>query len=148
MFEIYKSGQGKYTRIVTFVSAMALGIMGARVLSSNLGEFLPIWLDRSDGSDQGTLPALKIYLQYGIPTVLVALLGLLMFRIVNRQKSADFLIATEGEMKKVSWSSKKEIVGSTKVVIVTAFIMAAILFTVDMVFIFLFDWLGIMKVTS
>jgi preprotein translocase subunit SecE len=139
MFEVYKSGQGKYTRIVTFVSVMVLGVMGARVLSQNLGEFLPGWMDASE---------MKIYFQYGIPTVLVVLLGLLMLRLVNRQKSADFLIATEGEMKKVSWSSKKEVVGSTKVVIVTAFIMAAILFTVDMVFIFLFDWLGIMEVTG
>ena len=140
MFEIYKSGQGKYTRTVTFVSAMFLGIMGAYVLSENLGAFLPKlvfgW------------PPMKIYLQYGIPTVAVVLLGVLMLKVVNRQKSADFLIATESEMKKVSWSSKKEIVGSTKVVIVTAFIMAAILFAVDIIFIFLFDWLGIMKVTS
>ena len=31
---------------------------------------------------------------------------------------ADFLIAAEGEIKKVSWSSRKEIVSSTTVVIV------------------------------
>ncbi len=139
MFEIYKSGQGKYTRIVTFVSAMFLGIMGAYVLSENLGAFLPKlvfgW------------PPMKIYLQYGIPTVAVMLLAVLMLKLVNRQKSADFLIATESEMTKVSWSSKREVVGSTKVVIVTAFIMAAILYAVDMIFIFLFDWLGIMKMT-
>ena len=139
MFEIYKSGQGRYTRIVTFVSAMFLGIMGAYVLSENLGAFLP------GTGKEGLLPAMKIYLQYGIPTVAVVLLGVLMLKLVNRQKSADFLIATESEMKKVSWSSKKEIVGSTKVVIVTAFIMAAILFAVDIIFIFLFDWLGIME---
>ena len=148
MFEIYKSGQGKYTRIVTFVSAMALGIMGAYVLSENLGAFLPGRLSQPQAGDGGLLPAMKIYLQYGIPTVLMVLLGMLMLRLVNRQKSADFLIATESEMKKVSWSSKREVVGSTKVVIVTAFIMAAILFAVDIIFIFLFDWLGIMKVTG
>ncbi len=147
MFEIYKSGQGKYTRTVTFVSAMFLGIMGAYVLSENLGAFLP-GPGVSPADKEGLLPAMKIYLQYGIPTVVVVLLGVLMLKLVNRQKSADFLIATESEMKKVSWSSKKEIVGSTKVVIVTAFIMAAILFAVDIIFIFLFDWLGIMKVTS
>jgi preprotein translocase subunit SecE len=140
MFEIYKSGQGKYTRTVTFISAMFLGIMGAYVLSENLGAFLPKLIF--------DWPPMKIYLQYGIPTVAVVLLGVLMMKIVNRQKSADFLIATESEMKKVSWSSRKEVVGSTKVVIVTAFIMAAILFAVDIIFIFLFKWLGIMKVIS
>ncbi|MCK4602752.1 MAG: preprotein translocase subunit SecE [Phycisphaerae bacterium] len=69
-----------------------------------------------------------------------------MFWVVNRPRSADFLIATEGEMKKVSWSSKKEIVGSTKVVIVTTFMLAAILFSVDILFQVLFQWMGIMGV--
>ncbi len=42
------------------------------------------------------------------------------------------MIATEGEMKKVSWSSKKEIIGSTKVVIVTLLLMGLVLFLVDL----------------
>lgn len=135
MFEIYKGGQGKHTRIVTFVSAVVLGTIGAYVLSRNLGAFLP---QRIGGLQ------VRIYLQYGIPTVLVVLLGVLMFRLVNRQTSADFLIATESEMKKVSWSSKKELIGSTKVVLVTTFIMAMILFAVDILFTILFKHLGIM----
>ena len=94
----------------------AVGLIGAVILSDNLA------------------PLVGTYLRYGIPVVALAALGALMFWLVNRPKSADFLIATEGEMKKVSWSSRKEIVGSTKVVIVTTFIMAVILFGVDIVF--------------
>lgn len=115
-FEIYKKGQGKYTRILTFLGVMVVGLIGAVILSDNLA------------------PLVGTYLRYGIPVVALAALGALMFWLVNRPKSADFLIATEGEMKKVSWSSRKEIVGSTKVVIVTTFIMAVILFGVDIVF--------------
>ena len=37
-------------------------------------------------------------------------------------------------MKKVSWSSREEVIGSTKVVIVTTLIMAALLFLVDFAF--------------
>ena len=37
---------------------------------------------------------------------------------VNR-KANDFFIATEGEMKKVNWSTRAEVIRSTKVVIVT-----------------------------
>ena len=82
--------------------------------------------------------------RYGAPTILVIAIGLVMFWLVNRAKTADFLIATEGEVKKVSWSTRKEIVGSTKVVIVFTFLLAAILFAVDLVFASLFHWLNIM----
>jgi preprotein translocase subunit SecE len=68
----------------------------------------------------------------------------LMGWMVNRQRVADFLIATEGEMKKVSWSSRKEVIGSTKVVIVTTLIMAAVLFVVDIVFQLFFKSIGIL----
>ena len=75
---------------------------------------------------------------------MVVVLAVLMFWIVNRPKSADFMIATEGEMKKVSWSSRREIVGSTKVVIITTLIMGGVLFGVDLLFTVLFRWLGVL----
>ncbi len=116
-FEIYKRGQGKHTRIMTFVGAMVLVVIGAVLLSERLTVF-----------------QLNPLVRYGIATVLVLGVAVLMFWIVNRPQSADFMIATEGEMKKVSWSSRKEVVGSTKVVIITTLILAAVLFAVDMLF--------------
>jgi preprotein translocase subunit SecE len=125
-FEIYKRGQGKYTRTITFVSAMAVGVIGAAVLSEMLRPY--------------SGPVLR----YSIPTAMVVVLAVLMFWIVNRPKSADFMIATEGEMKKVSWSNRREIIGSTKVVIITTLIMAGVLFGVDLLFTVLFRWLGVL----
>ncbi len=125
---IYKRNQGKYTRLTTAIAAMALGAWGCYALARKLGGY-----------------RIDIYFRFGIPLALLVLLGVLMFWLVNRHKSADFLIATEGEMKKVSWSSKKEIIGSTKVVIVTTFIMAAILFLVDVIFANMFR---LLKVTG
>ncbi len=122
--EIYKKNQGRYTRGVTFLAVVGIALAGAYVLSEQLA-------------------AMSAYLQYGIPVLVVAAISAATFWFVNRPRSADFLIATEGEMKKVSWSSKKEIFGSTKVVIVTAFIMAAILFGADQVFINLFRALNV-----
>ncbi len=55
------------------------------------------------------------------------------------------MIATEGEMKKVSWSSKREIIGSTKVVILFTLLMAVFLFVVDLVFQSVFSGIGILK---
>jgi preprotein translocase subunit SecE len=66
------------------------------------------------------------------------------FWVVNYPSRADFMIATESEMKKVSWSSRKEVVGSTKVVIVTTFILAIILFGVDFLFTLIFHGMGIL----
>ena len=129
LFQIYKRGQGRYARTITFVSSLVIAIGGAVALSDKLGGY---------SLTQGPI------VRYGVPSLMVVAIGLAMFWIVNRTKSADFLIATEGEMKKVSWSSRKEIVGSTKVVIVATFIMAGILYTVDTGFAVLFTLMGVM----
>ena len=125
-FEIYKKSQGRYARSITFVAGMVLSLGGAVVLSEKLAAYAPP------------------IVQYGVPSLLVVALGVLLFWMVNRPSSADFLIATEGEMKKVSWSSRKEIVGSTKVVIVATFMLAVILAAVDAGFALLSHWIGLM----
>jgi preprotein translocase SecE subunit len=54
------------------------------------------------------------------------------------------MVAAEGEMKKVSWSSKKEIAVSTFVVIVVVILMAALLGVTDLSFkLFFSEVLGI-----
>jgi preprotein translocase SecE subunit len=55
------------------------------------------------------------------------------------------MIATEGEMKKVNWSSRKEIVGSTKVVIMFTVLLTAVLFAVDIIFMSFFGWIGVLR---
>ena len=130
MFKIYKPGQGKFTRIITFLSVMGIAVIGAYNLSAKL---------------LGYSTTATPYLRFGIPVAALIVLGLVVFWLVNRVKSADFLIATEGEMKKVSWSSRSEIVGSTKVVIVTTFVMAAALFGVDMMFQHLMKLIGVWR---
>ena len=127
-FEIYKRGQGKNTRVVTFLAVMVLGVWGAYMLSQKLGAY------------QSTRAPLA---RYGAPTVLLLALAVLIFWIVNRPRSADFMIATESEMKKVSWSSRREIAGSTKVVILTTVILASLLFGVDLIFAFIFRSIGV-----
>ena len=125
VFEIYKRGQGRYARTITFVAVVVVGLGGAMALSDKLAVYAP--------------PVV----QFGVPAALLGVLGAFIFWMVNRPKSADFLIATEGEMKKVSWSSRKEIIGSTKVVIVATFIMAVVLYGVDAIFAVITYKLGI-----
>jgi preprotein translocase SecE subunit len=52
----------------------------------------------------------------------------------SRPSSCEFLIATDGEMKKVNWTTRREVLGSTWVVIAASFLIAAILYIVDYAF--------------
>jgi len=127
--EIYKRGQGKYTRGITFAAGTVVAALLARYVWAQLR-----------GTD------LNQYVVYAIPLA-VFLGGVLgMYLLVTRPGPADFMIATEGEMKKVSWSSRREIIGGTKVVITTTLILALLLWVVDMAFAFFFKWVGVLQV--
>jgi preprotein translocase subunit SecE len=74
----------------------------------------------------------------------VLLAGLwLGFRIVNWPSFADFLIAVEAEMNKVSWPSRTELIRASMVVIVLMFGLTAVLFTYDVVLTSLLKALGV-----
>jgi len=126
-FDVYKPTQGKRTRWATFAVGLGLTGIGAYWLS-----------ERLEGGN--------VYVQYFVPLVVLAVLVFGLFRLINRPRMADFLIATEGEMKKVSWSSRKEIIGSTKVVIFTTFTMAIMLYVVDLVFQWFFKTVGVLRI--
>jgi len=134
-FNIYKPGQGRYVRIGT-----AVGV-GIALLAFSY--FLYTVLKRSLVGIVG-IEGIFDYINLGVPAVFFVGVGILIYRLLNKPRTVDFLLATEGEMKKVSWSSRKEIIGSTKVVIVTSFIMAGVLFAVDLVLNVVFRWMGVM----
>jgi preprotein translocase SecE subunit len=54
------------------------------------------------------------------------------YLVLNREKSADFLIETEGEIKKVSWPARKEFVGSAMIVVLVVAIVSMFLHYVDL----------------
>ncbi len=74
----------------------------------------------------------RIYIQAGIAglILLVGAIGIYYF-VALKKPAVDFLIATDGEMKKVHWSTRKEVQGSTMVVVVATFLLAACIFAVD-----------------
>lgn len=132
-FEIYKPGQGYYTRICTAI--------GAGILILGAGNFIFNEMAIYQTDAQWTL-----WLRVGVPTVVVVGLGLLLYWLVGVKRGAcDFLIATEGEMKKVSWSSRNELIGSTKVVIATTLFLAILLFVVDSLFKMFFMFIGVLE---
>ena len=131
----HKPEQGKWTRRGTFIGAGALIAWGGFFVNQRLSGYQDIqdwWL---------------VLITPGIPILLMVFLGTLAYWIsfVHR-KSSDFMIATEGEMKKVNWSTKREVIGSTKVVITMTLLLAILLFTVDLAFQRLFSAIGVLKV--
>ncbi len=121
-FDVYKRGQGYWLRVCTAVGAGIVILAGADFVYDELDVFRTnqIW---------------TMWMQIGIPALMCVGLGYLLFWVVGvNRRSCDFMIATEGEMKKVNWSTRREIWGSTKVVIVFTLFLAFLLFTVDMVF--------------
>ncbi len=110
----YKRTQGKVARQLTMVAIWL--VVG--VLSWNLYEGL---IDKGRGIQ---LMASGVVLFVGF------WLG---FRVVNWPRFADFLIAVEAEMNKVTWPSRGELKRSSTVVIVLVFSMATLLFSFDFV---------------
>lgn len=67
-----------------------------------------------------------------IPGVLLLATLWIAFRAVNLPTFAEFLIATEAEMNKVSWSTRKRLGQDTVVVLITTLIMTLFLLVVDL----------------
>ena len=133
--QFYKKGQGFYTRIGTAVGVAILSLLGCWSLYRKLEG---LSLESSQ---------VQAWVQAGIPAVLLLVLAGVVFKILNATKIADFMIATEGEMKKVSWSTKKEIITSTKVVIVTVMALSVMLAGVDFCFMWFFRAIGVLTVS-
>src|SRR5208283_436412 len=74
--------------------------------------------------------------RFSVPLLLSAATLWLALRIVNFPAFADFLIATEAELNKVSWTTRKRLVQDTIVVLVTVFLFTLFLFLVDILWVY------------
>jgi len=106
----YKSSQGRIARQATF-AAMALVFV---LLAWRLHGFM-------------TAPTVRV----AVPVLIFALGAWLSYRLVNFSKFADFLIAVESEMNKVSWPAWTELVRASLVVIFVIFGLAFVLLLFD-----------------
>jgi preprotein translocase subunit SecE len=81
---------------------------------------------------------------YGLPLLVLAAGLWISYRVVNITRFADFLIAVEAEMNKVTWPSRTELVRSSLVVIFVIVFMAILLFGYDFFWRGLFTWMGVL----
>lgn len=124
----YKSDQGYWTRIF---SAIGFGAIAA---------YTAAWVYNQSEAWFNTMAGENLGLYQGAATGVVLLLSALViyWLIYVKPGTSEFLIATEGEMRKVNWSTRKEVIGSTWVVIAISAIIAFILFVADA----FFSWIG------
>lgn len=123
---IYKPGQGYYTRMLT---AVGVGV----IVLSGVG-----WLWEKLTTIDAIPTKQLLYYQAGMAVGVIAFFGILVYFILNKPRIADFMIATEAEMKKVNWPGKKEIIGSTWVVICGTAFIAVLLYVINVAFTTLF----------
>jgi preprotein translocase SecE subunit len=80
------------------------------------------------------------HLRFTLPFVLAATSIWFAWRVVNLPTFADFLIATEAELNKVSWTSRRRLYQDTVVVLMTMVLLAAVLFAMDQIWLHLLSW--------
>jgi preprotein translocase subunit SecE len=136
--EVYKRTQGRRLRTLTFASIGLFIGWGLLSISERLKlvpkDVWPSWV-----------PVAQLA-PYWIPAILLAITAWAVFRIVNWPRFADFLIATEAEMTKVSWSTKDELIRATLVVLTTVMLLAAFLLAMDIVWSWVLERIGVLQV--
>lgn len=123
---IYKRSQGRVTRQVTFAAlalVIALGLLQLSMMMTGRG---PEW-------------------QFALPGALLAVSLWVCYRVVNVPAFADFLIAVEAEMNKVSWPTRSELFRASAVVLIMIFSLGVVLAVYDVFWKVLLSWgLGIL----
>lgn len=123
---VYKRSQGRITRQITFAAiglVVALGLLRLSLIMTGKG---PEW-------------------QFALPGVLLAAGLWTCYRLVNVPAFADFLIAVEAEMNKVSWPTRNELFRASAVVLITIFALGFVLAGYDIFWKVLLSWgLGIL----
>jgi preprotein translocase SecE subunit len=117
---VYKKGQGTAARGLAGVVAVLLGTWAAYQMYATL---------------QGSHDVVRVV---GTAIVAGVFVGAPVYLILFQRQVVDILIETQQEMRKVAWSSRAEVIGSTIVVLVTVVILAVYIFVTDQVVIGLF----------
>lgn len=121
-FGVYKRNQGRVARQVTFIALAIVIALGAARL---------YYVGVTWGQDQQVF-------RYGLAGGLLLLGVWAAYRFVNYPRFADFLIAVEAEMNKVSWPAWPELFRASMVVLFVIVFLAALLFGYDVFWKFVF----------
>jgi len=84
----------------------------------------------------------------GVPVLLFVLGSWSVYRLIHWPRFADFLVAVQGELDKVNWSTWEYLIRATGVVLVTMVIASAFLWMCDFAWVNLFEFIGFLRATK
>ena len=148
---VYKKGQGIYSRIVVGIALGVLGLFASISLHNAL-------LDLPNVAQNTKVPLVGIGLTWGVISsfALFAVLGFLIYIFVagmetgvkplddRGKRVVEFLLETQGELQKVSWPTKYELVGSTAVVIISVVVIGVFVLGVDWFVSLIMEYVGVL----
>ena len=123
---LYKPNQGRVVRQLTFLAIAVVALLAGYEM------YRPGWFT---GFFEGS--------KYFALIVFSAIGVWFAYRVVNYSVFADFLIAVEAEMNKVSWPAKTELWNASLVVMFVIFAMAGLLYAFDIIWSALFQLINI-----
>jgi preprotein translocase SecE subunit len=146
----YKPNQGKLVRRFTMIGLLGLAGCGVWTLLNHhtldtMGKDWVIHLPFVNTS----LTLLRD-IKFTVPILLAAVTFWLSYRVVHMPTFAEFLIATEGELNKVAWPTRKSLIQDTIVVLATVVLFTVFLFVVDIAWgkILSNPYVGVLKIAS
>lgn len=148
---VYKKGQGIYSRIVVGIALGVLGLYASISLHNAL-------LELPNVAQNVMVPLVGVGLTWGLicSFALFAVLGFLIYIFVagmetgvrpldnSGKRVVEFLIETQGELQKVSWPTKYELVGSTAVVIISVVVIGVFVLGVDWFVSLIMEYIGVL----
>jgi preprotein translocase subunit SecE len=127
---VYKRNQGRVVRQATFFAVVAVVAIGCFTLSNTV------------------MSSYGAPIRTGIPVAIGALGAWFAWRLINYPKFADFLIAVEGEMDKVSWPEWPYLWRAAGVVVSVLVLFMAYMWLCDTVWVWLFNLIGFLNLEA
>lgn len=133
----FKKTQGLLLRRCTMIGVILIGVSGVYSLTTGTAlphqwsVKLPFLTEEVGGQTVHKFLPLLSDFHYTGPILILLLTFWVSWRAVNIPVFADFLIATEAEMNKVSWTTWKKLIQDTIVVLVTTALLTAFLLVID-----------------
>lgn len=139
---VYKRTQGKIARQVTFATLAIMVLVGG----FRLYNAMRLWhVGNWFGATADNVDSVEHAVRLGTAGVLVLLGWWIAYRLVNMPNFADFLIAVEAEMNKVSWPTRSELVRSSLVVIFSILFLTVVLYSYDLFWNTLLKQIGVIN---
>ena len=149
--DAYKRTQGQRVRRSTILGILIIAGTGIYTLLSHktLETAAANWeilLPFTHGKTLLLLPDVR----FAVPLLLSLASLWFAYRIVNFPAFADFLIATEAELNKVSWPTRKRLIQDTVVVLTTMLFITGFLFVMDSIWINALSnrWVNVLQTTE